>query len=69
MTPGEVGCALSHIEAYKRILEDSISGVIFEADMLLSDVTVDKVLEFTENRAEDFIHLGWHPLVNEKNLF
>lgn len=69
MTPGEVGCALSHIEAYKRILEDSIPGVIFEADILLSGVTLDKVLEFTENRAEDFIHLGWHPLVNEKIYF
>lgn len=44
-------------------------AIILEAGMLLFDEALNKILHFTDNRAEDFIHLGWHPLINEKIYF
>ncbi|MBX2812513.1 MAG: glycosyltransferase family 25 protein [Myxococcales bacterium] len=38
MGKGEIGCLLSHIEAWKRIVEDNVSfGLIFEDDVHISD--------------------------------
>jgi glycosyl transferase, family 25 len=68
LTPSEVGCTLSHLEIYKKIVERNIGAIIFEADMDLDDKLVKKAFNVIDLAKKDFIHFGWHPNVH-KNIF
>ena len=51
LTPGEIGCALSHLNIYRRIVEDELSGaIVLEDDAILLDGFRDTV-EFFRREA------------------
>ncbi len=50
ITPGEIGCALSHNEAYRRIIEDGLDGaIILEDDIQLLDGFAEVVAFFQQS--------------------
>ncbi|MBT9494601.1 MAG: glycosyltransferase family 25 protein [Paucibacter sp.] len=45
MTPGEIGCALSHIKIYNKIVSEGIpSAVVLEDDICIIDCNIEKLL-------------------------
>ncbi|WP_310385720.1 glycosyltransferase family 25 protein [Roseateles sp.] len=45
MTPGEIGCALSHIKIYNKIVTERLpSAVILEDDICITDCHIEKLL-------------------------
>lgn len=44
LSRGEIGCALSHVEFYRKVVEDNAPGFIFEDDVVLT-ADVKKALE------------------------
>jgi glycosyl transferase family 25 len=68
LTPSELGCTLSHLEVYRKIVEKNTGAIIFEADIDLDDKLVIKAFNVIELAKKDFINLGWHPNVH-KNIF
>jgi glycosyl transferase family 25 len=68
LTPGTIGCALSHLECYKKaIAEDLDYVVIFEDDAkITSDYTsyLDKVFENLQDREVCLLYqISWAPLI------
>lgn len=69
LTPGEVGCALSHICVYKKIVEFDTPALIFESDVDLRLDELEQAKELCSRSKADFIHLGWHPGVRHGRYF
>ena len=58
LTRGEIGCALSHIEFYRRVMTDNVPGFVFEDDVELSLTTkraLDEVSMFLIDKKEPCI--------------
>lgn len=68
-TPSEIGCAMTHLEIYKKIIEKNRSALIFEADIVPTLNQINSVREIVEKTQKDFIHLGWHPSVADNIFF
>lgn len=52
LSRGEIGCALSHIEFYRRVIADNASGFVFEDDVELGNEVksaLEKVESFLAN--------------------
>lgn len=48
-TPGEIGCALSHIKAYRKILKDNLPyACVLEDDVIIDGLEFRKVIEHIE---------------------
>jgi glycosyl transferase family 25 len=69
LTPGAVGCALSHRAIYQKIVDENINScLILEDDITLDDKFLDKLLNI-ENEIKtndniinyDLFFLGYHP--------
>lgn len=59
LTPGEVGCALSHIHLWERMLRDDITEVlIFEDDALIAQAMLG-VLENRDKLPENWEHINF----------
>jgi len=64
VTPGVVGCAISHINAYKKIVEsDTEAALILEDDAILTDnikLLMDnkKVIKYLRNQKVEIIQLA-----------
>jgi hypothetical protein len=57
--PGELGCALAHVEAYCRILDEGSGGVIFEEDVFFTKVQLDEISNVINNlERPDFINFS-----------
>ena len=59
---GEIGCALSHLSIYNKILQDGLAGaLIFEDDVLIKNLNI---LDITNRSIESInvnsyvLHLG-----------
>lgn len=63
IAPGELGCALSHISIYRRIVECGRGALILEADMNASGEQLTQARALCAKFGADFVHLGWHPKV------
>lgn len=61
LSPSELGCALSHISIYKKIIEADQPAIIFESDIIPSDKALKRAIKLCENSNVEFIHLGRHP--------
>lgn len=63
LTAGEVGCALSHISAYKEIIEKSLDyGVVFEDDIVIEKGFSESVLDIILTKIDfDILLIGHHP--------
>lgn len=63
LTAGEVGCGLSHINAYKEIIEKNLDyGVVFEDDIVIGKGFSEEVLEKILKSIEfDILLIGHHP--------
>jgi glycosyl transferase, family 25 len=57
MTPGEVGCALSHLEVYRRMLEGSIERAVVLEDDAIVDPDFPAVLEALAGTREELVLL------------
>ena len=69
---GEIGCALSHLSIYKRVIENDLSGaLIFEDDVIINTYTLlEKINNATiilNKKNEAYIlHLDTNNLFKEK---
>lgn len=45
LSPGEVGCALSHLNIYNKIIEDNAPAIVFEDDVIGNDEALTQALE------------------------
>lgn len=61
LSPGELGCTLSHIRIYKQIMERNESAIILEADISPTEKELLAAKKICAITSLDFIHLGWHP--------
>ena len=69
LLPGELGCALAHLQVYKSILNHSNSALILESDIELTKHKLeraDDVIERTQSC--DFIHLSKYRLAFRKSV-
>ena len=48
LTRGEIGCALSHIEFYRRVVVDNAPGFVFEDDVELTETVKNALNELSE---------------------
>lgn len=61
ITPSELGCTLSHLSIYKKIIESNIKyALILEDDVIINalDLDVIKTLIDKTSKPDFFIHLG-----------
>jgi glycosyl transferase family 25 len=68
LTKGEIGCALSHISIYKKIIEDNIkNAIIFEDDITITDNFIS-VINSIKNLPQDWelILLGYYSQVSNE---
>lgn len=68
LTPAELGCALSHISIYNTIKDIGEGAIIFEADIEPSAAQLRGAIGFCSKTDADFLHMGWHPDV-ENNVY
>ena len=65
---GEIGCALSHINIYHKIVNENIKNcVIIEDDVIISKELIDKYLEQSFNQLPadwDLFYLGYQRMSN-----
>ena len=57
-TAGAIGCTLSHVNIYKKMVEENINNsfaIIFEDDALVNNITFEEIKERIESLPED-----WH---------
>ena len=61
---GAVGCYLSHIKVWKKILKDNVKyGIVYEDDVEFNNnITSDSIIECINNLPDD-----WHILLLNKN--
>jgi glycosyl transferase family 25 len=64
LSPSELGCALSHISVYQRIMETGRAAIILESDITPSANQLSLAMAFCRETTLDFVHLGWHPQVS-----
>lgn len=67
LSPGEIGCTLTHIEIYKKIIDKNKPAMIFENDIEVTKELLDQAIEVCDTL--DFVHLGWHPDVYANTFF
>lgn len=74
MKKGELGCALSHLNIYKKLLEDINydSYLIFEDDVEFS-LSIDQIVNILNNVPEtyDVLHLSksdWYPFIKNYKI-
>ena len=63
LTRGAIGCALSHREAFKKIIEKNINAaLIVEDDISINELYNDTIHELYMNKPDDYdiIYLGYH---------
>lgn len=49
LTPGEIGCSLSHIKAYRKIIKDNLPyACVLEDDVVIDSSRFRKVIEYIE---------------------
>ncbi|WP_188722976.1 glycosyltransferase family 25 protein [Nitratireductor aestuarii] len=59
LLPSELGCALSHVETYRRIVRQGQSGLILEDDIHLTEIGLAKVCNVAGKLINlDFLHLA-----------
>ncbi len=68
-TPGEIGCSLSHISIYEKIVLSNRAGLIFESDISPTEAELSEANDIISSSSVDFIHLGWHPSIYLSNFF
>jgi glycosyl transferase family 25 len=65
LTPGGIGCAMSHRNAYKKIIDNNLSSALILEDDIRIDRDFHKKLHYLMNKAEEFnydvMFLGYHP--------
>lgn len=69
IAPGEMGCVLSHLSIYRRVVENGRGAVILEEDINASLDLLNQARTLCGKSGLDFIHLGWHPNVLSKRGF
>ncbi|WP_371192494.1 glycosyltransferase family 25 protein [Glaciecola sp. SC05] len=69
LTPAELGCALSHISIYKKVIDNNCGAIIFESDIVPTKKQLESASALCMNTTADFIHLGWHPDVDHGRYF
>ena len=67
-TPGEIGCALAHLKAWKMISHSEQPGLIFEHDISFTPESIDIARQKCIASNKSFIHLGIHPQ-QEKGIY
>ena len=72
LTPGAIGCALSHLNIYNKIIEemsDDNYSLILEDDIIINNNFMNKLNNYTSKMPHfDILFLGYHNFnSNEKN--
>ena len=68
LSPGEVGCTLAHINAWRTIIDQGIPSIIFEEDIELKEEQLFTAIALCTEVQAEFIHLGIHPQI-ERSIF
>ena len=58
VSPGELGCSLAHIEAYRKTIKLGIPSLILEDDIALTSDTLHELTRLTRRFDGNFIHLA-----------
>ncbi|MBB6056693.1 glycosyltransferase family 25 protein [Tolumonas osonensis] len=70
LTKGEIGCSLSHINVYKKLLESNETWAwIVEDDALLERVDIkilDELIQCSEKQGNDVVILGYSKLASDE---
>jgi len=71
LTPGEVGCILSHQKAFQRIIDEKLPYALIMEDDVDIAPSIHEILDYLEhaNFSFDICFLGHHPLKREIKLF
>jgi glycosyl transferase family 25 len=69
LTPGAVGCALSHLNIYNKIIEemsDNDYALILEDDVTIVDNFFNKLTNYIKNIPQfDILYIGYHYYTND----
>jgi glycosyl transferase family 25 len=68
LSPGEVGCTLAHVNAWRMIVNQGIPCIIIEEDIELKEEQLSTAKKLCAEIQTDFIHLGIHPQT-ERSVF
>ncbi|EDM72747.1 hypothetical protein RAZWK3B_00965 [Roseobacter sp. AzwK-3b] len=69
LSPSELGCTLSHISVYQRVVEANRCAIILEADISPHGMHLEDAIAFCSGTDLDFVHLGWHPQISYNVYF
>lgn len=65
LTPGAIGCAMSHKDGYQKIIDNNLESALILEDDIRIDKDFHKKLHYLMNKAEeldyDVMFLGYHP--------
>ena len=59
LAPGEIGCTLSHVSIYRKIVARGQAGLILEEDITPTRGQLAAALAFAAQTDLPFVHLGW----------
>lgn len=59
LTPGEIGCALTHIRLWKLMIEEGISEVLVLEDDVHIGIVLIEVLKHRERLPQDYQHINF----------
>lgn len=71
LSPAEVGCALTHMQVYEKIIQDNAPAIILEDDVIGNDEALEKSIAIAKNTLpEEVIFLGGYDHIKEaKNIY
>lgn len=68
LSPAEVGCALSHMQVYEKIIQENAPAIILEDDVIGNDQALEKAIAIAKkNKPDEVIFLGGYDHIKEAN--
>lgn len=71
LSPAEVGCALSHMQVYEKIIQENAPVIILEDDVIGNDEALEKAIAIAKKtKPDEVIFLGGYDHIKEaKNIY
>lgn len=71
LSPAEVGCALSHMQVYEKIIQENAPAIILEDDVIGNDEALEKAIAIAKKtKPDEVIFLGGYDHIKEaKNVY
>lgn len=71
LSPAEVGCALTHMQVYEKIIQENTPAIILEDDVIGDDEALEKAIAIAKKtKPDEVIFLGGYDHIKEaKNVY